>query len=80
VHDDDPIASIHDDVHVMLDEEHQRLLSLLRDERLRQVAISRIEGRTVAEIARDLGLCARSIERKLRLIRNTWASEFTHAG
>lgn len=61
---------------VMMEEEHRRLLGLLRDDGLRSIARSRIEGYTVAEIAANLGLSTRSIERKLQLIRNTWTKEF----
>lgn len=60
---------------VSLEEEHQRLLGLLRDDRLRQIAVCRIEGFTVAEIARRLQISMRSIERKLQLIRSIWSQE-----
>lgn len=60
---------------VMLNEEHERLLSLLRDDRLRKIAVFRIEGFTVTEIAVDLGVSNRSVERKLQLIRELWSKE-----
>lgn len=60
---------------VMLDEEHQRLLRLLRDDQLRCVAVWRIEGYSIDEIAAKLQIAPRSVARKLDLIRNTWASE-----
>lgn len=60
---------------LMLEEQHQRLLGLLRDDRLRQVAMSRIEGFTVPEIAADLQMSIRSVERKLQLIRAVWSKE-----
>jgi RNA polymerase sigma factor (sigma-70 family) len=60
---------------VMLQEQHERLLSMLRDDCLRQIAGYRIEGFTVAEIAEKLRLSVRSIERKLKLIRAAWAKE-----
>jgi RNA polymerase sigma factor (sigma-70 family) len=62
---------------VILDEQNQRLLGLLRDDRLRQIAISRIEGYTVPEIAAELAVSTRSIERKLQLIRSKWARELS---
>jgi RNA polymerase sigma factor (sigma-70 family) len=62
---------------VMLHEEHQRLLAMLRDDCLRKVATARIEGYTIPEIAADLGITSRSVERKLRLIRSKWAKELT---
>lgn len=61
---------------LMLQEQHDRLLTLLRDDHLRKVAVSRIEGFTVPEIAADLGVSTRSIERKLALIRGVWSREF----
>jgi RNA polymerase sigma factor (sigma-70 family) len=60
---------------VALAEEHRRLLGLLRDDRLRRIAESRIEGYTVEEIAADLSISTRSVERKLQLIRNVWTRE-----
>lgn len=58
-----------------LEEQHNRLLGLLRDDRLRKIAVFRIEGFTVPEIAVDLRLSTRSIERKLQLIRGVWSKE-----
>jgi DNA-directed RNA polymerase specialized sigma24 family protein len=63
----------------MLQEQNVRLLSLLRDDRLRSVAMSRIEGYTIPEIATRLAISTRSVERKLQLIRNTWAKELSLA-
>ncbi len=67
------------DLLVMLAEEHHRLLNLLRDDRLRKIAVSRIEGYSVVEIAADLEVSTRSVERKLRLIRDAWAEELFRA-
>jgi DNA-directed RNA polymerase specialized sigma24 family protein len=61
---------------VSMQEEYRRLLGLLRDDKLRCVAARRIEGYTVDEIAVQLSLSKRSIERKLRLIRSKWSREF----
>ncbi len=63
------------DLVVILEEQHQRLLGLLRDDRLRQVAVFRIEGLAVPEIAAELQVTTRSIERKLALIRGAWSKE-----
>ena len=60
---------------VMLEEQHTRLLALLRDKVLRKIATARIEGYTIPEIAKDLSISTRSIERKLKLIRIQWAQE-----
>jgi DNA-directed RNA polymerase specialized sigma24 family protein len=58
-----------------LDEQHQRLLALLRDDLLRQIALYRIEGYSVREIAAKLDISVRSVERKLTLIRRVWARD-----
>ena len=54
---------------VTLDEQYARLLSLLRDDRLRQIAVMRIEGYTDEEIAQRMLIGVRAVERKLQLIR-----------
>lgn len=59
----------------MLDDEHSRLLGLLRDDQLRGIAVWRLEGYTVSEIAGWLGITRRSVERKLNLIRSKWSRE-----
>ena len=58
-----------------LEEEYDRLLSLLRDDQLRRVAALRIEGWQVSEISTELNISVRSVERKLRLIRSRWSAE-----
>ena len=63
---------------VIMEEEHQRLLSLLRDSPLRRIATARIEGYTIPEIASDLSISTRSVERKLKLIRNRWGQELNN--
>jgi DNA-directed RNA polymerase specialized sigma24 family protein len=60
---------------VMLEEEHRRLLDLLRDDQLRSIAAWRVEGYSVEEIAARLRIAPRSVTRKLALIRKTWANE-----
>ena len=60
----------------MLAEQHDRLLSLLADDCLRQIALWKLEGYKNEEIAHRLGLTCRSVERKLQRIRRTWSREF----
>jgi DNA-directed RNA polymerase specialized sigma24 family protein len=60
------------DVAAQVAEECQRLLSRLGDKDLRQVALWRMEGHTVGEIATKLGCAPRSAKRKLQLIRCIW--------
>jgi len=68
---DDPTP----DFIAMLDEQNHRLLSLLRDDGLRNVAVSRIEGFTIGEIAASMAISTRSVERKLQLVRKAWSKE-----
>ena len=56
-------------------EECQRLLGLLTDPTLRLIAVRKLEGFTNEEIAAELGVVCRSVERKLNLIRQRWAAE-----
>ena len=56
-------------------EECQRLLDRLGDEGLRSVALWKMEGYTVEEIAARLGCVPRTVERKLRAIRELWGEE-----
>src|SRR5262245_25766890 len=56
-------------------EECRRLLDLLDDGELQNVALWKMEGCTNAEVAARLGCAPRSVERMLRLIRTIWAKE-----
>jgi DNA-directed RNA polymerase specialized sigma24 family protein len=53
-------------------EECQRLLDRLDDDTLRTIALLKMEGHTVDEIAAQLGSTRRTIERRLHIIRKTW--------
>jgi DNA-directed RNA polymerase specialized sigma24 family protein len=59
-----------------LDEEHQRLMTLLRDDVLRRIASETLEGYTTREIATRLGISIRAVQRKLNVIRDNWGREF----
>jgi DNA-directed RNA polymerase specialized sigma24 family protein len=52
-------------------EECERLLGMLAPE-LRAIALCKMEGYTNQEIAAKLGCVARTVERKLRVIRSVW--------
>lgn len=56
----------------IMDESLTRLLSSLRDDTLRCIALRRLEGYSNAEIAAGLNVSERTIERKLNLIRGDW--------
>jgi hypothetical protein len=64
---------------VMLEEQCARLLEKLGNENLRTLAEFRIAGYSVAEIAAEMSLSTRSIERKLSLIRDKWKVELCEA-
>jgi DNA-directed RNA polymerase specialized sigma24 family protein len=56
-------------------EECQRLLRRLEDRELQTVALLRMEGYSVDEVAGRLGCAPRSVKRKLALIRSVWEKE-----
>ncbi len=58
-----------------MSDECGRLLSGLGDAELKSVALLRMEGYSVEEIAARLGCVARSVKRKLQLIRGIWEKE-----
>jgi len=58
-----------------LAENCQRLLDILGNAELRTIALSKMEGATTEEIARELNCAPRTVERKLRLIRRLWDHE-----
>ncbi len=52
----------------------QVLLEMLEDEKLQTIALLRLEGYSVDEIATRMGCAKRSVERRLSLIRSIWKS------
>jgi DNA-directed RNA polymerase specialized sigma24 family protein len=56
-------------------EECRRLLALLPDEPLRNLAVWKMEGYENEEIAARLGCAVRTVERRLRVIRSLWGEE-----
>ena len=57
---------------VMMQDQFSYLLSLLRDDKLRRIAVLKLEGSSNDEICGDLNISSATITRKLRLIRETW--------
>ncbi len=51
----------------------QRLLDILPQDRMRHIVTWKLDGYTNEEIARQLGCVVRTVERKLEVIRETWA-------
>ncbi len=56
-------------------EEYRRLLDLLPGDDLRQLAIWRMEGYTLDEIAIRMNCVTRTVKRRLQLIRDHWEQE-----
>ena len=59
-------------------EECDRLLAALADPELRRVALLRMDGHSVDEVAKQTGYAPRSVKRKLQLIRQIWEREAGH--
>ena len=59
----------------MLEEESRQLLESLADDGLQQIVLLKMEGYTNQEVADKRGCKLRTVERKLRLIRQLWARE-----
>jgi RNA polymerase sigma factor (sigma-70 family) len=55
-------------------EEYRRLFEALRDEELRRIAVWKLEGHTIDEIATRLGCARRTVSRRLELIRTLWSA------
>lgn len=55
-------------------EEYRHLLAQLDDDILRSIAVARMEGYSVEDLAGRLEVNPRTIERKLRLIREIWSA------
>lgn len=55
-------------------EETRRLLDLLPDQTLRDVALAKLHGYLNTEIAEQLQVQTRTVERKLRIIRELWSA------
>jgi DNA-directed RNA polymerase specialized sigma24 family protein len=69
----------HDTI-VALEDETTVILRSLRNATLRRIAEARIEGYTASEIAERLSIPQRSVERKLKLIRDQWSRELERVG
>lgn len=57
---------------LIMREQCDRLFGVLQDDELRTIARRRLEGYTNREIAAELGVIERTVERRLRLIRSIW--------
>lgn len=63
------------DVRAELAEACEHLLDSLPDAQLREIAVLRMDGYLVDEIADRIGISKRAVERRLQLIRKTWSEQ-----
>jgi DNA-directed RNA polymerase specialized sigma24 family protein len=63
------------DLAAQLAEDYRRLLDALADRELESIAVWKMEGHRVKEIAGRLNYDSRTIKRKLQLIRAIWEEE-----
>jgi len=63
------------DIRIELSEACDNLLDQLEDEQLKQIAVMRMDGYLVDEIADRLNLSKRAVERRLQLIRRIWSEQ-----
>jgi len=56
-------------------EECERLLDKLKDPSLRKVALMKLAGHSVDEIAQEMDVCYKTAKNRLRKIRQLWASD-----
>jgi DNA-directed RNA polymerase specialized sigma24 family protein len=57
----------------------EELLASLSDETLRKIAVLKMQGFTIEEIAAQSGCTKRAVERRLEIIRRTWREELSKA-
>ena len=60
---------------IVLKEQCQHLLKLLEDPDLESIALLRLDGYTVGEIAVRMGVSERTIKRRMAMIRKRWEME-----
>jgi DNA-directed RNA polymerase specialized sigma24 family protein len=66
-------AELSPDYLAVMSEECERLMAILTDDQMRLIARRRLEGYKNAEIAKELGIIERTVERRLQLIRSLWS-------
>jgi DNA-directed RNA polymerase specialized sigma24 family protein len=71
-----PVEFVDDEVTpdtlVAIEDQCQRLLDILPDDQIRQIVRLKLQGHTNSEVAAQLGVVERTVERKLSLIRSYW--------
>ena len=64
------------DDRIVVDDLFQHLLARLPDDLARRIILMRLQGSSSVEIAAQLGLSTRSVQRRLREIQAWWTTEF----
>lgn len=72
---DMPSTDLSSEEQVMMQEECERLISLLHRDEVKAVAMLKIEGYTNEEIATLQGCTRRSVQRRLDIIRSIWSQQ-----
>ena len=70
-----PAAEPTADEAAALVEAYERRIASLDDPQLRQIAVRKLEGETLSQIAAALGCSDRTVKRRLQLIREQWERE-----
>ena len=73
--DQEPGSAATPDFAAEMNEQLRRLLDSLADDVQRQLAVGKLHGRTNEELAAELRISLRSVERKLGIIRDKWRGE-----
>lgn len=63
------------EVRIVLADSLDHLLSLLTDEEMREIAVSKLQGLSNEEVAEKIQRSVPTVERRLRLIRDAWRQE-----
>ncbi|MFO1044945.1 MAG: ECF-type sigma factor [Planctomycetaceae bacterium] len=64
----------------LFEEQYNFLLGLLRDAKLRQIAVLKVEGASNEDIRNEVGVSSATLTRKLSLIRSTWQKALDDQG
>lgn len=70
-----PTSELEPQLAALVTDECRRLLDMLGDDTLRRIALWKMEGHTNAAIAGKIECVEKTVERKLKLIRDIWEGE-----
>jgi len=76
-----PAAFVEDelgpDLLVSMSEQCEQLMAMLADDQLRHIARRKLEAYSNREVAAELGVIERTVERRLQLIRSLWSEKLS---